>query len=340
MAARCVAVTLVLLSAACTAAVRSPTARYADGLPKRAQLSPLALRVREAALKPEHLCERRAARIARVSTALPPDELSDMIDSIPTGRSARRKRAVAAELVRAFAEAGQVARTSTFSSLIAACRRQGELGRCERLVETLHGAGLRVNPKQYASLIGDLASAGDVAGALRLERSAAAAGVAPTNETHAVLISSLLASGHVAPAAEIARRLRDEAGAYDLPLYNTMLQALLACGVDGEARSLLGAIRAAGLRPTERTISVLLKGFVQHDELGAALEVCEPSPAATRVPRPYERPPHLAGLQRVRLCWRRPLLASNVQHPAARLRAAGRAAQLRGALRAAAADQG
>jgi pentatricopeptide repeat protein len=52
-----------------------------------------------------------------------------------------------------------------------------------------------------------------------------------------------------------------------------MLKALFRGGRATEASSLMSDIRAAGLKPTERTLNVLLTSFSSANQLPAAVEV-------------------------------------------------------------------
>ena len=276
----------------------SPPLRFADGIPKGASLSPLVVRLRTAALrKPlpnsaltaealgphdEKLMrrtQRRASRLVRVAEdhSLPPEQASDLVDSIPTAWSAR-KRQVAVELVHAFASEGTVVRRGTFASLVGACRKAGELSQAEALLERLHGVGLGTNPNVYAALMGDLCAAGHPARALALEASMRKMGVRATNETLTVLLSSLGRAGAVEEALRLAQRIRIDAesggAVYDLPLYNAVLQALLVGGNEADVTRVIELLRAAGHVPSTRTLNVLLKGLIQtRGSLEAALEV-------------------------------------------------------------------
>ena len=147
---------------------------------------------------------------------LAPNDASDLIDSIPTQWSARKRR-LAVELVLAFAEVGIVVRRGTFYSLVGACRKAGELSQAEALVSRLHACGLAANPNVYSALMKDLCAAGQAEAAVRLEASMRAAGARPSNETHAVLLTALMRHGHAPLALAHARRL----GASGAPLGST-----------------------------------------------------------------------------------------------------------------------
>ncbi len=67
-----------------------------------------------------------------------------------------------------------------------------------------------------------------------------AAGLTPSNTTLTVLISSLLRSGATDKAVSLTHKLlqpANQARPYDLPLYNTMLQALFANREDAKVSS-------------------------------------------------------------------------------------------------------
>ena len=143
-----VAALLVFLSLACPApALVMPSLRFADGIPKATKLSPMTVRLRTAVLRKsasaanmteQALASRPRRRVARLVRAagvkLAPNDASDLIDSIPTQWSARKRR-LAVELVLAFAEHGIVVRRGTFYSLVGACRksRRALAGRGARL---------------------------------------------------------------------------------------------------------------------------------------------------------------------------------------------------------------
>jgi len=80
-------------------------------------------------------------------------------------------------------------------------------------------------------------------------------------------------AGYDAHALAQARLLHATTAAYDLPLYHVLLQILLAAGGEGEAQEVLDRLSEAGHDPTERTLNVLIKGFVSCGSLTAALEV-------------------------------------------------------------------
>ena len=130
----------------------------------------------------------------------------------------------------------------------------------------------------------DLSYAGDAQAALDLMQTMVKAGVAPSNHTHNVLLSALKRSGYSSVAVGYARKLSMEAGPYDLPLYHTLLQILLASGGEGEARDVLKKLESAGLRPNERTLNILIKGFTACGSLTAALEVFNSFCAAGGIP--------------------------------------------------------
>ena len=226
-----VAALLVFLSLACPApALVMPSLRFADGIPKATKLSPPLVRLRTAVLRKSAsaanmteaaLASRPRRRVARLVRAagvkLAPNDASDLIDSIPTQWSARKRR-LAVELVLAFAEhGGIVVRRGTFYSLVGACRKAGELSQAEALVSRLHACGLAANPTVYSALMKDLCAAGQAEAAVRLEASMRAAGARPSNETHAVLLTALMRHGHAPLALAHARRL----GASGAPLGST-----------------------------------------------------------------------------------------------------------------------
>ena len=103
---------------------------------------------------------------------------------------------------------------------------------CDTFVARLEAVGKRPNPNVYSSLMGDLCAAGQPDRALELLGQMRAAGVTPSNVTLTVLLSSLLRANAVGAALDLANELREaqreRAIQYDLPLYNTILQALLA----------------------------------------------------------------------------------------------------------------
>ena len=266
-----------------------PTLTFADGLPKGKFLSPFAVRLRTAALrKPKYAANMTDAQAVRwpnrrafwlVSAArecdFPPNHAADLVDSIPTTWS-RRKRRVAVALTHAFADRGVVVRSGTFFSLISACRRAGELEEAGALLARLEAVGKRPNPNVYSSLMGDLCAAGQPDRALELLGQMRAAGVTPSNVTLTVLLSSLLRANAVGAALDLANELREaqreSAIQYDLPLYNTILQALLAGNADGEVRAVLEHLQKMGLQPSSHTLHILLKGFSQTS-LEAALDL-------------------------------------------------------------------
>lgn len=257
--------------------------RFADGKPKGKALSPFVVRLRSLALKktpPTAAAplrpERRARLLVRVAqnSNLPPEQASDLVDSIPTKWSAR-KRTVAVALTHAFAGAGTVVRSSTYASLVKACRGAGELDEARALLERLHTTGKRANPSVYGSLISEYCRAGQPWDAQQLEAGMRAVGVRPNNMTLTVLLSSLVRLGDVPSAIELARRLhRDDSEVYDLPLHNAIVQALLAGGDAEEVAEALEALRLAGYAPSAYTLNIVLKGFLENDgSLQAALDV-------------------------------------------------------------------
>ena len=270
-----------------TASVAPPPVKYvyADGLPKGKTLSPFVVRLRTAALrKPTNainMTEVQASRwpvrratwlvSAARECALPPGQAADLVDSIPT-RFSRRKRRVAVALTHAFADRGLIVRSGTYTSLISACRRVGELDEALALVTRLEAAEKRLNPNVYSALMGELCAAGATTQAVALLGQMRAAGVAASNVTHSVLLSSLLRAGATEAALDLANQLREAREEYDLPLYNSMLQALLASGADGEVREVLEQLQGRGLHPSSHTLHILLKGFSQTN-LEAALEM-------------------------------------------------------------------
>ena len=278
------------------ASAAPPTSmRFADGIPKGKSLSPVVVRLRTAALrkpmpgstlaqleplheKRVHRVRRRVARVVRAARScydLPPEQASDLVDSIPTKWSTRKRR-VAVELCHSFASEGTVIRRGSFAALIASCRKAGELDEAEALLYRLHAVGLATNPNIYAALMGDLCAAGHPERALSLEASMRGAGVQHSNETLTVLLSSLGRAGATQDALRLAQRIRIEGEhqAYDLPMYNAQLQALLAGGAEDEVKRVIEQLRSAGLAPSTRTLNVLLKGFVQAaGSLEAAVEV-------------------------------------------------------------------
>ena len=229
---RRVAALLVVLSLVCPApALVMSSLRFADGIPKSTKLSPPLVRLRTAVLrKPAAAANmtvaalasrprRRVARLVRAAgVKLAPNDASDLIDSIPTQWSARKRR-LAVELVLAFAEVGIVVRRGTFYSLVGACRKAGELSQAEALVSRLHACGLAANPNVYSALMKDLCAAGHAEAAVRLEASMRVAGARPSNETHAVLLTALMRHGHAPLALAHARRLGASGAPLDLPIY-------------------------------------------------------------------------------------------------------------------------
>ena len=162
-------------------------------------------------------------RVAQNSN-LPPEQASDLVDSIPTKWSAR-KRTVAVALTHAFAGAGTVVRSSTYASLVKACRGAGELDEARALLERLHTTGKRANPSVYGSLISEYCRAGQPWDAQQLEAGMRAVGVRPNNMTLTVLRRHLcvLATSRPpssSPAASTATTPR-----YDLPLHNAIVRA-------------------------------------------------------------------------------------------------------------------
>ena len=214
--------------------------------------------------------QRRCARIARVASSLglPPSQASDLVESIPINYSTRKRR-IAVELIHAFADESTVVRRGTFASLVGACRRSGELDEAKDLLARLHALGLFLIQNVYSSLMGELCAAGRPREALQLVQEMRATGTKPSNETLTVLVSSLGRCGHPSLALDLARRLLDKTGAvqppvvYDLPLYNALLQALLAGGSEAEVRLCIQRLRSAGYTPSTRTLNVLLTGFVK-----------------------------------------------------------------------------
>lgn len=209
-----------------------PNLRYADGAPKGQTLSPDLLRLRGIALRKSKTAfgnpARHAARVVRVAhrAELAPSLASDLVDSIKTHYSARKRR-VAVELTHAFAVDGTIIRSGTFSKLIGACRKAGELAQARSLITRLHGAGKRLNPTVYAALMGDMCAAGHTEEAMQLEASMRAAGAVPSNRTLSVLLSSLLRAGATDEAVGLAQRLCD-GGPWDLPLYNVRSRISIA----------------------------------------------------------------------------------------------------------------
>ena len=269
---------------------------FADGMPKGKSLTPLVVRLRTAALrKPSktngggalvavdgaermRLTQRRISRLVRAAQAaeLPPAQASDLVDSIPTGWSAR-KRQVAVQLTHAFAAHGTVVRRGTFASLVSACRKAGELPEATELLACLHAVGLCTNPNVYSALMSDLCASGHPARALQLETSMREAGATPSNETLTVLLSSLGRARANDLATGLARRILSvgrNGTAYDLPLYNCLIQSLLRGGTDAEVREVVEQMMVAGLAPSVRTLNILLKGSVHAGgSLEGALEV-------------------------------------------------------------------
>ena len=272
---------------------------FADGLPKGKALSPFVVRLRTSALrKPspvKNLTDaqrsrwsvRRVVRVVRAAqqSHLPPSQASDLIDSIPT-RWSWRKRRVAVALTHAFAEEGVIVRSGTYASLIGACRRDGDLDGALALISRLEAVGKRPNPNVYSSLMSELCAHGEPEKARRLLGQMREAGVSVSNVTLTILLSSLLKAHAIEPALALTEELRqahEEAPAevkYDLPMYNVMLQALLAGGDDDGVRELLETLRSNNLLPSPRTLNILLRGFATSS-LEAVPSQGRPNPASS-----------------------------------------------------------
>jgi pentatricopeptide repeat protein len=176
-------------------------------------------------------------------------------------------------------------RGRTFATLVSACRRAGEIAHAESLVATFHGVGKHFVVSVYEALMVEQCRLGRTEAALDLEKTMIAVGVRPNDKSRATLLSSLLRARAHADALVYVRSLRAAGGPYDLPLYNVMLQAMLANGDESGAREILGEIQAAGLTPSEYTLNVLLKGFASSGgSLEAALEVFNAFTAAGGTP--------------------------------------------------------
>ena len=263
--------------------------QYADGgPPPGAKLSPYVVRLRSAALrKPSRRLNataiapaRRAARLVRVSLEkeLTPSQANDLVYSIPNFKysGSWRKLRVAVALTHAFADSGVIIRLGTFAKLVGACRRAGMLDEAQSLIARVHASARHLNPTVYSALMSDFCDANQPTKALTVYEQMRSAGAVPSNRTLAVLLSSLLRAGAVDAALTLAHELREDTDAapyYDLPLYNTILQALLAGGADEAVREVLEQLRSHGLEPSGYTLNILLKGFSHGTSLEAALEV-------------------------------------------------------------------
>ena len=133
--------------------------RYAEGTPKSVALSPKALLLQAAILPPNALPMHEA--VARFEVA--PAELSDLIDAVMTN-----ERTLATRLLHAYAEAGTIARSGTFSATLRRCRQAHAHAECVALVKRLHSVGLRANPNQYISLLAGLGEDGQHEAALQV----------------------------------------------------------------------------------------------------------------------------------------------------------------------------
>jgi len=192
--------------------------------------------------------------------------------------------AEASKMIRAAVADGAPPESTTWSSLVAACRRAADLSTATALLDEMRRAGVRANPNQYSSLIDALVRAGQPARAAALLQHMQAACGSGDSRTHAVTIGALLRAGADSDALRITHGLLaslDAASAAgvepplapDLPLFNVMLQAVLRSGAEGDSRRVLGHMREARLPPSQRTLNIMLSSFTRRGQLPAALEV-------------------------------------------------------------------
>jgi len=233
-------------------------------------------RVSRPSLPPPHLCTH-LIRPSRPPTQLDahPVRPSRLLATEPE-RAPRQggmwKRAL--ELLEEMQKAGRAPNEYTYTSLITACDKGGQIDRALALLDAaLAQDGLKPNAYLFTSAIHACEKGGRWQDALALLERMDKLGVQPNLQTYSAAISACERTGQAKPALGLLERMQREGLTPDVILYSA---AMSACGKAGQwqsAERLFGQMVAAGVSPDVVAYSTLINAFTLGGEWARALDV-------------------------------------------------------------------
>merc|ERR550532_992885 len=163
----------------------------------------------------------------------------------------------------------------TYSTLIKGFCASGNLDRALGLLQEVEKEGKFLpDEMMYNSLLDGCAREHRVREALQLVEQMRKSGVAPSNYTLSMLVKLLGRCKKLPQAFSIVKELTAEFGFRpNIQVYTCMIQACFHNRQAPKALALLDQILEDGLRPDEKTFTVLVRGLLQAGLLDKAVQV-------------------------------------------------------------------
>eukprot|EP00929_Paragymnodinium_shiwhaense_P121936 TRINITY_DN9438_c0_g2_i2.p1 TRINITY_DN9438_c0_g2~~TRINITY_DN9438_c0_g2_i2.p1 ORF type:complete len:839 (+),score=235.45 TRINITY_DN9438_c0_g2_i2:187-2703(+) len=171
------------------------------------------------------------------------------------------------------------ANTVIYATLIKGCASTGDAHGAVALYKELKEKGLRMNTVAFTTLINAQVKAGDMARAEELLRAMDEDGCAPNHITYSTLIRGYCFQGDLQASFDMLQEMLGRGLPADAVVINTMLNGCVRMSRFDVADRLVDNMSEYGVKPSNHTLSILLKMWARRRQLDRAFEAVRTLPA-------------------------------------------------------------
>jgi pentatricopeptide repeat protein len=165
----------------------------------------------------------------------------------------------------------------TFGILLDACIGAGMLDRAAKVFQDFQASGCELNAVLYTTLLKGLARAGQLDQSMKIFEQMCASSVVPDLVSYSVLIKVHCDAGKLEVALQLLDRLVKQGLTPDEIVYNNLLTGCAERKSSALGQRLVEDMMLHRVRPTNVTLSIMLKIYVSCKEWDAALEMLNTS---------------------------------------------------------------
>jgi pentatricopeptide repeat protein len=165
----------------------------------------------------------------------------------------------------------------TFGILLDACISAGMLDKAAQVFKDFQASGCKLNAVLYTTLLKGLAKAGQLDQAMKIFEQMCASEVTPDLVSYSVLIKVHCDAGKVEVALQLLDRMAQQGLAPDEIVYNNLLLGCAERKSSALGKRILEDMNEHHIRPSNVTISIMLKIHTKCKEWEAALDILETS---------------------------------------------------------------
>lgn len=166
----------------------------------------------------------------------------------------------------------------TFGILLDACVGAGMHDRAAKVFKDFQASGCELNAVLYTTLLKGLARAGQLDQAMKIFEQMCSSKVVPDLVSYSVLIKVHCDAGKLEVALQLLDRLVQQGLCPDEIVYNNLLTGCAERKSSALGQRLLEDMMQYRIRPTNVTLSIMLKIHVSCKEWDAAVELLDTSP--------------------------------------------------------------